>query len=301
MIMKEELIRKWLNNELTEQELESFKNTDDYISYSKILDKAKHFKAPDFNDKSSYNAIEEAISQKQKNSNKIIYQLVSSIAAVLIIGFLIIRYAYSELDPNSVETSIAKTETINLPDHSQVSLNANSSIDYDSQNWKNERALKLSGEALFEVEKGEKFTVNTDYGSVEVLGTVFNVKSRSYTFEVHCFEGSVKVTYGQDSYILQQNDFLTTFEGKIKIEKKTITKPDWKSKISVFQSQPLHQVLKEFENYYNVKFDSSRVDSGKIFTGSFSHENLEIALNSITLPLGLSYKIDGETVFLSYK
>jgi ferric-dicitrate binding protein FerR (iron transport regulator) len=77
--------------------------------------------------------------------------------------------------------------------------------------------------------------------------------------------------------------------------------PDWKNSLSVFDSQPLKLVLEELKNYYQVDIVTSDVNTNKIFTGSFSHQNLEIALNSITLPLGLSYNIDGETVFLSNK
>lgn len=299
--MKDELLQKWLRNELNEDELKSFKASDDYLSYIKILDKAKCFKAPDFNKTVSIGDIKSTIKSRKKKSTTTLIQLVASVAAAVILIFSLYKFAFSEVDTNNVYTQIAKTETIALPDNSKVSLNANSSLLYDKKNWDNSRKLKLDGEALFKVEKGEKFEVDTKYGKIEVLGTIFNVKSRDYTFSVDCYEGSVKVTLNQKSYILNKNNKLVLNNDEVKINASTASLPDWKNNLSIFKSQPLNKVLLEFKNYYKVEFDTSNINTNKIFTGSFSHHNIEIALNSITLPLGLTYQIDGETVFLLNK
>jgi ferric-dicitrate binding protein FerR (iron transport regulator) len=299
--MKEEILKKWLNDELSAEELKSFKQTNDYHSYVKILENAKYFKAPQFDEKSSLEGLNFAIKSKKKSSNNTAYQLIAAISAIFIIGFFVYKYAFVSANNNQVNTTVAQIENVELPDHSQVSLNANSSLFYDKQHWEDERLLQLDGEALFEVEKGKKFKVNTPYGFVEVLGTVFNVKSRDYKFEVHCFEGSVSVNVNEGSYILKKNDKLVFANDKVVINQEKAQTPDWKSSLSKFESQELSVVLKEFKNYYDVDFETSDINTNKIFTGSFSHQNIEIALNSITLPLGLSYKIDGKTVFLSNK
>ena len=47
------------------------------------------------------------------------------------------------------------------------------------------RSLTLSGEAYFDVQKGNKpFTISTNQGQVTVLGTSFNVRSRADGFEI---------------------------------------------------------------------------------------------------------------------
>jgi len=51
---------------------------------------------------------------------------------------------------------------------------------------------KLFGKAYFDVDKGKTFTVKTDLGTVQVLGTRFDVESRDSIFKVVCYEGSVK-------------------------------------------------------------------------------------------------------------
>lgn len=299
--MKKKLIQKWLNNELTAEEFETFKTLDEYPSYAKISEKAKHFRAPQFDEKASFEKIDFAINSRQKSSNASVLKYIAAIAAVVVIGFTIFKTINFQSDINTFETLTAKTESIELPDHSNVSLNANSLLSYVSSKWETERKLKLDGEALFEVEKGKKFIVNTDFGNVEVLGTIFNVKSRDYIFEVNCFEGSVKVEINGETYILKQNDNLLFYKSEVTLSKNDDSSPDWKNKQTILKSKSLEVVLKEFNNYYDVKFETSNVDTSVIFTGSFSHDNLEIALNSITLPLGMSYNIDGETIFLSNK
>jgi len=51
---KEALIKKWLDNELTDKELEAFKQLEAYDSFIKLSDKAKLFKGPDYNSAAAY-------------------------------------------------------------------------------------------------------------------------------------------------------------------------------------------------------------------------------------------------------
>jgi len=298
---KKHLINKWLNNKLTSEELEAFKQLDEYSEYVKISEKAKHFKAPKFNQKDAFKSLEFATQSSSKSSNLSALKYVAAIAAIAIIAFTLFKTFVAKSSLKSFETPTAKTEILKLPDNSKVSLNANSSLTYKPSLWNDKRQLQLDGEALFEVTKGQSFTVKTSYGQVEVLGTVFNVKSRNYSFEVTCYEGSVKVVLDNKSYILKAKDHFY-IKNKNDITTQIYeTLPDWKTNKTTFDSQPLNIVLRDFKNYYNVNFDSSNIDTTQVFTGSFSHKNLNIALNSITLPLGLTYSINGNTIILSNK
>ncbi|MEM9931461.1 MAG: FecR domain-containing protein, partial [Bacteroidota bacterium] len=84
-----------------------------------------------------------------------------------------------------------------LPDGSVVYANAVTTLSYSPQEWSSARDVQLKGEAFFEVEKGSNFTVNTPQGTVEVLGTSFNVLAREDIFEVICYTGKVRVTAGE--------------------------------------------------------------------------------------------------------
>jgi ferric-dicitrate binding protein FerR (iron transport regulator) len=51
------------------------------------------------------------------------------------------------------ETSIAQTQSFQLPDESEVTLNAASKITFHKKSWKENRNLTLEGEAYFQVQK----------------------------------------------------------------------------------------------------------------------------------------------------
>ena len=46
--MQENYLAKWLNNELSEEELAEFKKSAEYASYQRIVDTSKGIKAPEF-------------------------------------------------------------------------------------------------------------------------------------------------------------------------------------------------------------------------------------------------------------
>ena len=87
-------------------------------------------------------------------------------------------------------------EAVALPDGSQVYLNHNSYLSY--QEDFNPRSVNLSGEAFFIVVPDEStFTVITAHGTIEVLGTEFNVKTSADQVAVDVKKGLVelKTTY----------------------------------------------------------------------------------------------------------
>ncbi len=75
-----------------------------------------------------------------------------------------------------------------LPDGSSVHMNANSTIKYHPFWWNISRELSFSGEAYFEVEKGNKFEVVSSVGKTAVLGTCFNIYSRNKNYRGYLFD-----------------------------------------------------------------------------------------------------------------
>src|SRR5690606_37544042 len=84
--------------------------------------------------------------------------------------------------------------SIELPDGSQVLLNANSQLTW-AGDWKSlkQRTVELVGEAFFEVVRtgGLHFEVMTPHVRIDVLGTEFNVKSRGTETNVFLQSGKV--------------------------------------------------------------------------------------------------------------
>jgi len=293
---REELIKKWLDHNLNTEEQIAFEQLDDYNELMKMDSALRDFKAPKFSSTQSYQEVKTKLKPKVSQPQQWLKPLLR-IAAVLAIGFSI--YYFTTTLDTSINTEIAEQTTIALPDDSMVNLNANSTVTYNESHWNKTRAVKLQGEAFFKVAKGKKFDVITEDGIVSVLGTEFNVKQRHSYFEVTCYEGLVAVTYNNKTTKLKPGHSFKIIDGKLlATEKENAVQPQWLHGESSFTSVPLKHVIKEFENQYNRTLITENIDLSRLYTGSFTHNNLDLALKSVTIPLNLSYSISEESILL---
>jgi ferric-dicitrate binding protein FerR (iron transport regulator) len=284
---KKDLIRKWLDHNLNPAELEAFEQLEDYPSLMKLEQELNSFKADTINEDNAFEQVLKSINSIKKNP-KNLYATLSKVAAILVVAVGI--YFYTSTLDNTTNTVASQQKSIVLPDASQVELNAMTTITFNESNWDNNRDLNLTGEAFFKVAKGKKFDVKTDLGIVSVLGTQFNVKQRKDYFEVTCYEGKVIVTSKIKQIILLPGDTFLIIDGKyIATEKENLLRPSWLTKKSTFRSIPYREVIREFERQYNVSVEFEAINGAQNFTGSFKHNDIEIALKSITLPLQLKY------------
>ncbi|MFT5752700.1 MAG: transmembrane sensor, partial [Dokdonia sp.] len=198
-------------------------------------------------------------------------------------------------------TEIAEQKTIILPDNSEIILNAQSTIRYSQKDWDDNRLVYLDGEAFFKVAKGETFDVQTTHGTVTVLGTQFNVKERLNYFAVQTYEGLVGVKHPSYTGKLPAgtgvqiaNNNTTPYSAH-----SIATVPSWTEKSSTFESTPYHMVLEEVERQFAVRITSNNNETTKLFTGSFTHTDLKQALKTITLPMHLTFTIDGSNISLT--
>ncbi len=291
---KEDLIKKWLDNNLNPEEQKAFEQLEDYKELTKMDSSLKNFRAPKFAVDSNYKNLKPNLN---KNSESNWWKPLIRIAAIFAIAFSV--YYYSTSLDTEMNTNIAEQISVDLPDQSVAKLNANSLLSFNDHSWEEKREVNLIGEAFFKVAKGQKFDVITKNGIVTVLGTQFNVKQRSTYFEVTCYEGLVAVTHKNSTVELQPGDTFKIIDGKqITNEKETATKPSWLSGESNFKSVPLKYVIAEFENQYDLSIIHKNIDTSRLFTGSFTHKDLDLALKSITLPLNLSYSKSGKSIKL---
>ncbi|MFD2915925.1 FecR family protein [Psychroserpens luteus] len=284
---REDLIQKWLDHNLNPTELEAFKKLEDYPSLIKLDQELIDFKPNTIDIDEAYNNVWTSVNSTKKKPKKLLATL-SKIAAILVICFGFYFYT-TTLDTTS-HTIASQQKSIVLPDASQVQLNAMSTITFNKSNWNDSRSLTLNGEAFFKVAKGKKFDVNTTIGTVTVLGTQFNVKQRNDYLEVTCYEGKVGVYSEEKETTLLPGDTFLIIDGKyIATEKENLSHPSWLDNKSTFKSIPYKEVIAEFERQYNVSIEFNNINDSQNFTGSFTHNDIEIALKSITLPLQLKY------------
>lgn len=295
--MQENHLAKWLSNELSEAELAEFKNSEAYASYERIIQAADSLEAPEFDAEKAFAAIQ---NKRMLNESKVVqlhpFRTFMKVAAAIIILMTGSYFYINSLDENIV-TQYAESKELILPDHSEVTLNANSELSYSKKNWNEHRNLSLKGEAFFKVAKGKRFTVATASGTVTVLGTQFNVENRKDFFEVNCYEGLVLVTFkGKETKIPAGNSFLVIDDEIVTTQIEHETQPSWMNAESTFKSVPLHFVLDEFQRQHNITVETKDVDLNELYTGTFSNTDSELALQSICASSRIKFKLEGRKV-----
>jgi len=293
---REELIKKWLDNELNPQELEAIKKLEDYKELVRLSQATTYFKPENIDINVELNKLNNNLKFRRNSKTNWLKPLMR-VAAILAISFSV--FYYTTTLNTSINTEIAQKASIILPDATQATLNAMSSLVYNKSNWKEKRHINLNGEAYFKVTKGEKFTVETSAGSISVLGTEFNVKNRNGIFEVICYEGSVRVDNELHSQILKAGERFLILDNTL-AEDATVDEknPYWINNESAFKSMPFSQVIAEFERQYNVSIDVNNINTKQLFTGSFAHDNIDVAIKAIALPLNLTYTKNSNKILL---
>lgn len=296
-----ELLLKWLNRELSEEELAELQQSPDFEAYSKIVSTADSWDKPIWNESEAF---EELLEKKDKKKGKVIFSKpmwYGLAASIFIALFLVIKTQSASEQIISIATNYGEEKTINLPDASLVKLNGLSNIDLDTVNWALNRYISLEGEAYFEVEKGGAFQVDFKPGQLFVRGTKFNIRSREGNYQVECYEGRVAVYQGQDSLVLTQGQS-AQFNGA-DIEEGTFThdRPYWLGGKSKFNAAKLSVVFAALEAEYGVKVIVQDIDKERKFTGEFTHDDLDKALQMICIPMNFHFKIEGKKVVVSEK
>ena len=294
---KENDILKWFDGEISTNEMKLRYPNEDFSELEKMGFYSKQMSAPRIDTEKALEAFKQrSFIKKEPKVIALNFKTFMKVAAILVV-MLTSSYFVFFNNTKSFETQIAQTEILTLPDASRVTLNAQSTLKYNKKSWKNKRDLELDGEAFFKVSKGQKFTVNTDVGMVQVLGTQFNVKERAGYFEVKCYEGLVAVTFKNKTVKLSKGKSFRVVNGEIQVADDFKSEsPSWMEAESSFVKIPLNQVIAELERQYDLKVRLDDIDERQLFTGTFTHNNKDIALQSITIPLKLSYKIEGNNV-----
>jgi transmembrane sensor len=295
----EKEILNWLNRELSSQEITDLKQSEGFDVLEKIAHYTSNLEAPKVDAQEALDQFK--VRNKSKKETKVrtlnikTFYKVAAVLTVLLTSVYFLFYNTT----SSFETQIAQTTSFHLPDDSEVLLNAASKITFNEKKWADERALTLEGEAYFQVKKGQTFSVKTTDGVVKVLGTHFNVKQRKNYFEVNCFEGLVSVTHNNETVKLPPGKTFRLINNNIEdVPHFDAQNPSWMQNESSFDRIPLDQVIAELERHYDIKVKTEGVNTSKLFTGSFTHNDKKIALEAISIPLKLSYKLEGKTVIL---
>lgn len=233
---------------------------------------------------------------------------VMGIAASVIFILCFSIYAFKDqflYDTHS--TSYGMTKNVLLPDGSEVTLNANSTLKVPKDLAEDMlREVWLDGEAFFSVAKrpgNVRFAVHTTNLDVEVLGTKFNVNNRRGKTEVVLSEGSVKLVSRNtqaEPVIMKPGDYVSVSKKEPVFKKKSVepeTFTAWQTNKLIFEETPLKVVADKIEDYYGVEVEILNEDVElKLLTGTLPNNDLGIVLRSLETSHNLRIRREGDRI-----
>jgi len=293
---KEVLYAKWLNGEITDEELRAAEGDNALKELKRVTGTVDGWSMPKYDASAGYEKFKQVHQRAPAKVRRINWFAVGGIAAS-VLALVVFGSIYLTNQDEIIFAENGQNQNVGLSDGSEVWLNDGSTVEYNAEDWANQRTIELSGEALFDVTKGSPFVVNTKHGSIRVLGTQFNVRAWGENLYVECYEGSVRVTVSAQETTLAAKEAVNVVRGKMSGKNPVLnTSPPWQNGTSRFYNEQLQDVFAEIERQFDVKVEVRASD--RSFSGNFRHQDLENALLSVCKPLGLNFTIsaDGKTV-----
>jgi len=266
------------------------KNKGNEITTSKVLEVASTFAVPS---PSSKEEIWVKMNLKQSKQIYMSYKSMLKIAASILLIAVSLTATW-QLSTVRIITKNGEHKSVLLPDNSKIRLNAASQLSYNSITWKINRKVNFQGEGIFRVTKGSTFSVLTPTGSVEVLGTSFNVKAREASLDVSCISGKVRVFDNKSSVILTKglktNNVTQTLSKPQPFNSNTLA---WESGEFYFDNSSFVDVIKVLERQFDIDI-ILHANKKRYYTGFFTNKDMDEALKLVCIPLGLQYQTLGD-------
>ncbi len=206
---------------------------------------------------------------------------------------------------NTITTPRGGQYQVELPDGSQVWLNAASSLRFPTAFAGKERRVEISGEAYFEVAKNKAmpFVVSVNGAEVQVLGTHFNIMAynEEKAVKTTLLEGSVRFVSGNNNSLLKpgQQSQLSK-EGQVKV----ISSVDvdevmaWKNGMFNFKNADLETVMRQLSRWYDVDIEYQGEIKPKKFGGEIQRDlNLSEVLEGLK-ETGIHFRIEGKKLIV---
>lgn len=191
-----------------------------------------------------------------------------------------------------------------LDDGSTLWVNSNTRVKYPVAFARDKRSISVKGEVYLEVVKdGRPFIVQTEAGSVRVLGTSFGVRAYDEEVLTTLVSGRVRFTNKAGSHVELKASEQAVARAEGKVEKRTVRVEEfvgWKDGWYIFREERLEDVMETLAKWYGVEvfFQSQRARDIR-FTGNLKRSNtIEAFLEALEASEDVSCQINGNTVIL---
>jgi ferric-dicitrate binding protein FerR (iron transport regulator) len=279
---------------------------------------------------------EEQAGQTSRKGKLIRLSLIAGgIAASLILVFLLTNYNHRHTDgkdiANVISTRFGSKSKVQLPDGTQVWINADSILTYGKDFGYQVREVSLSGEAFFDVQKDadHPFIIHTNSLDIKVLGTAFNVRcyQNERTSEATLLRGAIEVTLNNspghkvlmkpsDRVVVQnkmeadaasgavKEDSAGTlyWVGKVDVKEKGNSSLEtvWKKNSLAFRNETLEDVAGRIGHWFNVKVSIGDEELKKVtYSCDFKDESLRQVMEALHLTGRFQYQILKDSVLIT--
>lgn len=231
-------------------------------------------------------------------------------AIIVLIGFSAIIFL-NRTDYFSKEITIAagndqRNLKVDLPDGSTVFLNRNSRLSYDPGFGKDARAVKLTGEAFFDIspDKSKPFTIDAGKATVTVVGTSFSVNTGNENSEVEVFVTTGKVVLSDkesnESVELEPGYIGNTGPG---IKAKSINEDPnylaWNTGRLEYKGERLESVFTDLRKNFNMEIVADDASIGELtWTSPIEYISPDKIIILISRSFNLGYTKDGNVYHL---
>jgi transmembrane sensor len=207
---------------------------------------------------------------------------------------------------NTLTTPRGGEYKVKLPDGTNVWLNSSSSLSYPVEFAGNERHVKLTGEAYFEVAKNKDkpFYVCANNVCVKVLGTHFNVAAYNDDAELTTtlLEGSVLITKNSKQRLLKpgQQAVVKNNADLISVSDASINQVmAWKNGYFVFNDDNMNTIMKKLSRWYDVDIEYQGSFQDLRFGGTFYRsKSITELLNNLEKIGKVHFKITGRRIIV---
>ncbi|TKG90445.1 FecR family protein [Puteibacter caeruleilacunae] len=236
-------------------------------------------------------------------------QLIKHAAVIAIImATTIIGYYSTKLINN--QTLITNWEEVDqeiiLPDDSKVLLAGGSSIEFHNNFSKKVRAVRLAGEAFFDIERNPEkpFIISTNFTQTRVLGTSFwlseiedrtIIKVKSGVVEFKGFNSNANIIQLHKGDIAKFNHT----QKVLLIHNEIDPTNKFKVRHLSFEKKPLKQICSDLSKLFEQPVLLEDPTLGKrLLTATFENEGLESILHSMCFSLDLDFDITEKQILL---
>ncbi|MEJ2881549.1 FecR family protein [Pedobacter sp. GR22-6] len=244
------------------------------------------------------------VAERRSGSLKSWIGMAAAAVLILVGGLLFYQQRQAEAVLLTRHSGYGQLTMITLADGSRVSLNSNSTLTYPKAFDGEQRELKLTGEAYFEVSKDKlhPFIVHANGLKTTVHGTSFNVEAFDKApVSVSLVEGRVAVQAFSEGAEWKlkpsQRAVFDPISKKIKVDTFDVAAVcSWKDGLLLFKNASFETIAQKIRNLYGVELVNKTKDQHWNYTGRFRKTDYLSIVQSICFAKRINYTQDNKTI-----